>query len=93
MTFNIINQTMVIIFCLFIIYYSFRALNLCDKNTEFIIRYSKILSFTGAVAILIQTSMNVIPHWSFTMILIAYTLLLYRDRRRANFKIGMNIKS
>lgn len=76
------NQVICFIFCAIVIYCSFRSLNICTKDTAFIVRCSQILSFTAAVAIMIQLVMGVIPHWTYTLMMAALATKLLSERRR-----------
>ena len=78
------GQMVISIFSAIVLYYSFRNLNHCTKDTVFITRISLILYFTGAVgSMLLLLSVQPVD-WSYGLFIIATAFHLSADRRKSN---------
>lgn len=77
-------QTISLVFAMLVVYYSFMVLNNCSNDTKWGNRLPLIITFTGACGVVLHILMGNVPHWSFTLILIAVALRMATDRRRPN---------
>lgn len=63
-------------------YYSFSAVNACTASTTWYVRVPNILALTGASAVLLAAIGGEAPHWSYTLLLAAFSLKVAGERRR-----------
>jgi hypothetical protein len=78
----IISEWVVGIFSLGMMYYSFLALNQCDKKTKISIRLPLVTYFGSAVGAFILCMTDFPIHWSYALIVVGVTLHLAGDRRQ-----------
>jgi hypothetical protein len=78
----IATQSMYATFSLIILYFSFRSLNSCTKQTNFLIRITLILYLTSSVGTLLALAAGAIISWPFGLVIIATASHLGIERRR-----------
>lgn len=81
---QICGQMVVSVFSAIVLYYSFRNLNHCTKETGFVTRVSLILYFTGAVGSMLLLLSGKPVDWSYGLFIIATAFHLSTDRRKSN---------
>lgn len=75
-------QTIYAIFSLIILYYSFRSLNSCTKQTNFLIRIILILYLTSSVGTLLTIAGGTVINWPFGLVIVATAFHLGIERRQ-----------
>ena len=78
------GQMIVSVFSTIVLFYSFKNLNQCTKETNFVTRVSLILYFTGAVGSVLMLLAGRPVDWSYGLFIIATACHLCADRRQSN---------
>lgn len=66
-----IIQVLSLVFSCAVAYYSFKALNNCDRETHFATRIPLILLCTASATVILTVIQGGVPHWSMTMTMAA----------------------
>jgi hypothetical protein len=64
------------------LYYAFKALNNCDKDTSWRARVPLIMIFGGTTALALYLMMGGNVHWSVMIISVGVALRLFGERRK-----------
>lgn len=90
MTIELVHQAIALALSAFGIYFSQNALDACRRFTKLAVKLPHIVSVPAYWAIFLHILGGGSLHWSGTLILAAYTLHLYSERRRPNPTIVVN---
>lgn len=89
-----IDQCIIGIFALVVLYSSFRGLNNCGKNTKLVNRIPLVLFFTASVGTLLLLTAGIRIQWSYALLIIGVAIHLFVDRRNtctvSPIKLGPN---
>lgn len=77
----LLDQSVIAVFSIVIMYYSFKCLNNCTKSTKIFIRIPLIMYLAGSVGTLLLMASGATIDWAYGLFIVATTLHLASERR------------